>query len=389
MLDSDLIRDIDFEISSICNAGCSVCMRREHGHFTNFEQTYWSLNEVKRVLDVDIVKNLLGFNICGNFGDVMGNPQVVEIIEWVRSINKTCSIVLRTNGGIGEAEQYKRLAELRVMICFGIDGIGENNELYRVNVKWDKLFENFTTFAKYAEPWQKEIQFLLWGETAMDILPIVELAEKYECGFLHLRKPYTTGILTEVYDMKGRSTHFLTQLNDPSANFIMDTRWKLTDYPKLKERIKNANIKITPLLKSDLQIKPKIEKNEREYEVKSFTKEPVTCGKQTCFSKNRNDSSDLKNSLFNVYITYNKLLMPCCMIPPYISNFMTHSADNETTDQIEILNRMKKIGFDNFSLKNKTLKEVINSGVLRQFVYDDLENGTPFNYCKKICCSNA
>jgi hypothetical protein len=76
------------------------------------------------------------------------------------------------------------------------------------------------------------------------------------------------------------------------------------------------------------------------------------------------------------------------MIPPYISNLMTHSNGNEFDDQIEILNRMKEIGFENFSLKNKTLKEVINSGVLRKFVYDDLEVGTQFDYCKKICCSS-
>ena len=87
---TSLIRDIDFEISSLCNAGCSVCMRRRKGHYTEFSQTYWSVDEVKRVLDEDIIKNLLGFNVCGNFGDAMANPDVVDIIEWVRSINPTC-----------------------------------------------------------------------------------------------------------------------------------------------------------------------------------------------------------------------------------------------------------------------------------------------------------
>jgi hypothetical protein len=387
-LDSELIRDIDFELSSICNAGCSVCMRRENGHFTSFDQTYWSLSEVKRVLDVDIVKNLLGFNVCGNFGDVMGNPHIVPIIEWIRSINEKCSIVLRTNGGIGEPDQYKRLAELKVMICFGIDGIGENNELYRVNVKWEKLYKNFKAFTDNSDPWQKEIQFLLWGETAGDLPKIVKLAEDHKCGYLHLRKPYTKGILTEVYDMDGRSTHFLTPLNHPSANFIIETRWQLKDFKELGNRIEKANIPTTELLKSDYGIKDKIVTFKKDYEIKEFTKKNIKCEKQTCFSKNRDNFSDLKKSMYNIYITYNKLLMPCCMIPPYISNLMTHSNGNEFDDQIEILNRMKEIGFENFSLKNKTLKEVINSGVLRKFVYDDLEVGTQFDYCKKICCSS-
>ena len=388
MLDSDLIRDIDFELSSICNAGCSVCMRRDNGHYSNFEHTYWTLDEVKRVLDVDIVKNLFKFDICGNFGDAMANPQIVNIIEWIRSVNENCQIVLRTNGRVGDSEQFKRIAELGVNICFGIDGIGDKNELYRVNVKWDKLYKNFTTFAQYAKPSQKEIQFLLWGETADDILPIIEMANQYECGYLNLRKPHTTGILTEVYDMDSRSTHFLSQLNHPSADFIMDTRWELKDYPELIYRVKNANIPATPLLKSDYKIKPKPISLKQDYVPKNFTKETLTCGKQTCFSKNSKDPKDLKNSAFNVYITYNKFLMPCCMIPPYISNLMTHTTGHEKDDQIEMLNKMNEIGFEKFSLKNRTLKEVINSGVLREFVYNDLENNTQFDYCKKICCSN-
>ena len=55
---SGLIKMIDFEVSSICNAGCSVCMRRRDGHYSEFVSTYWSVADVKRVLDLDIVKNL-------------------------------------------------------------------------------------------------------------------------------------------------------------------------------------------------------------------------------------------------------------------------------------------------------------------------------------------
>ena len=78
---SGLIKMIDFEVSSICNAGCSVCMRRRDGHYSEFVSTYWSVADVKRVLDLDIVKNLGTITMCGNFGDAMGNPDIVEIVE--------------------------------------------------------------------------------------------------------------------------------------------------------------------------------------------------------------------------------------------------------------------------------------------------------------------
>jgi hypothetical protein len=73
------------------------------------------------------------------------------------------------------------------------------------------------------------------------------------------------------------------------------------------------------------------------------------------------------------------------MIPPYISNSLTHSSGNEFGNQKEILNRISKIGVDNFSLKNKTLREVMDSGVLDEFVYNDLENNKPFLLCKQHC----
>jgi hypothetical protein len=43
------------------------------------------------------------------------------------------------------------------------------------------------------------------------------------------------------------------------------------------------------------------------------------------------------------------------------------------------------IGVENFSLKNKTLREVMDSGVLNKFVYNDLQNNNPFLLCKQHC----
>jgi hypothetical protein len=389
--ETSLIREIDFELSSLCNAGCSVCMRRRDGHYTEFTSTYWSIEEVKRVLDEEILKNLYGFNICGNFGDAMGNPDIVDIVDWVREHNKTCSITIRTNGGIGEADQYRRLAEQQVTMVFGIDGVGEANELYRVNVKWDKLDENVIAFSEKALFWQKELQFLLWNETVDQIIPIIEYAKQHGFFKLFLRKPYTLGKFTEVFDMKSRSTHFLTEIIDPQLNFIMDTHWETSSFDDLKKKLSKIDIVSNPIKLSDLRVKDKIYNQPNEYkkhevvfsqaELDSIKNKNV----QTCFSKNRVDNFNLKESQYNVYITHDKFLMPCCMIPPYISNSITHCSGNEAASSREVLNKMTDIGVENFSLKTKTLREVMDSGVLNKFVYDDLQNNKPFLLCKQHC----
>ena len=141
----------------------------------------------------------------------------------------------------------------------------------------------------------------------------------------------------------------------------------------------------------DLKIKPKIYNEVNDYKFSDITYEESEINLikdktvQTCFSKNRNDSSDLKNNLYNIYITHNKFLMPCCMIPPYISNSLTNCSGYESSSQKEVLNRMVEIGVENFSLKNRTLREVMDSGVLNKFVYNDLENNKPFLLCKQHC----
>ena len=106
---------------------------------------------------------------------------------------------------------------------------------------------------------------------------------------------------------------------------------------------------------------------------------------QTCFSKNRDNSNDLTRSSYNIYLTHNKLLMPCCLIPPQVSNAMTHCIGTETNYQKEALNKMLGLGFENFSLKGKTLKQVINTGILRKFVYDDLEDNKALGMCRVAC----
>jgi hypothetical protein len=390
-IDIKNIKEVDFELSSICNAGCPVCKRRRDGHFSEFKQTYWSLEEVQRVFDIEILENIEVLSICGNMGDAMGNPDIIPIIEWVRQINPTCWINLRTNGGIGTPDQYKRLAELRVLITFGIDGIGEKNELYRVNAKWERILPNLEEFARNAEPWQKEIQFLMWAETLDQLIPIIDLAKQIGCGRLNLRIPFTHGEKTEVHDMKGRGVHFLTLSEHPLVQKLGSKLWNDFEFDGIREEILQSDITASPLKTSDYQIKPRIIKKEKPY-----TPLPVAyrsdeldrvkdINKQTCFSKNIKNKEDVQQNNYSIYVTYNKMLMPCCMIPPVIGEFIKYSEDIQEGFHIEMMNRLYDIGFENFSLENKTIKQVFESGVLHKFVYDELEKNISFGLCKINC----
>ena len=391
LLPSRFITRLDFEISSICNAGCSVCPRRHVGNFTNFKQTYWSIEEVKRVIDIDIIKNLGSVVFCGNFGDAMGNPDVVEIVKYFKEHNQKIKININTNGGIGDADKYEELAKLGVGMIFGLDGIDEYNELYRVNVKWSKVLENINRYVQYAEPKMLEIQFLMWGETINQVIPMIDFIQSLGMGILWLRKPYTTGEKTVVFNMNGEYTHYLTETDDKRLEKYFDTYWRFDQLDELKKEFQELNPVNKELVKGNLLKHPIVKFKEKPYEYTEFEfseeelKEYEKINSQTCFSKNYSNPSKLEAKNYNVFITYDKLLMPCCMIPPNISNSIHHHHGHENSVQKEILNKMYNIGFENFSLKEKTLKEVFNTGVLDKFVYDDLMKNDPLKICKQIC----
>ena len=388
---ADLIKQIDFELSSICNAVCPVCPRRIDGRLTDFTQSYYSLEEVKRILDENIVKNLHVFNICGNYGDAMANPEIVEIIDWIRRVNPHCKIDLKTNGGLGTQDQFKRLAELKVNIRFGIDGLGEVNELYRVNVKWKKLLENVLAFSSAAEPQQMSIQFLLWAETVDQIIPMIDFATSINCGNFYLRKPFVASPEhTEVFNLKTESTHFLTQVEFfDGLGQIMETQWRRADFEKLKKIVRDFNLKVKKLKLSDKRIGQtfNIQSDDRRLEdvLELDESEQLQTKKQTCLSKNALNPENIKENWYNIYITHNNLIMPCCMIPPFIMSPPGNLSNREVNSRIEILNKIDEIGRENFSLKNKSLRELMNSGVIHKFIYDDLEKDKSLGFCKTTC----
>lgn len=395
-----MITHLDFELSSLCNAGCPVCSRRQHGQFAPFEQTYWRFEDVKRVVGLDLLKQLKFFNVCGNFGDGMGNPEIVQIAEWVKSNNPNCTFHISTNGGIGSVEDYKKLAELGVQITFGIDGYGDKNELYRINAKWNKVYENITTYSKVftrlhlLSKVHKDgfrLQFLLWDQTLDQIIPIVKMCKDLNISKFYPIKPYTQGQYTRGYNMKGEYTHSLTYTDSELNNFLSKKTWLLDEYDDLLKELVKYDTVAKPLVTEPLEDTVPFFGKRTKYKPKKvkFTKKQKKKIKsikyQGCYSYNTFNPFDLTKESYNLYITYNGYLMPCCMIPPEYSISINHSQGTEQPHQVEILNEVVKLGLENFSLKTKSISEVFNTGILHKLVYDKFKEGNQFAFCKTTC----
>ena len=292
MKPSSIIRHIDFELSSLCNAKCPVCPRQEFGQFSDFVQSYTTLEETQKMFDEELIKNLYNITICGNFGDGMGNPDIVKIISWFKSINSELYINIATNGGIGKPEYYEELAKLGCEITFGIDGYEEVNELYRVNVKWDKLKENVTAFSKYSGNNAFRVQFLFWEETTDQILPLIDFLEPLGCDEFWIRKPFTqSDNKVYVYDNNGKESHILTEITSGPFMELTDTRWGKDTYDELRNKLKEINSPTKSLEKWEKRYEPVVRRKiDKDYTYTEFefteqeNQEVSKVKTQTCYS---------------------------------------------------------------------------------------------------------
>ena len=168
--ESDIGR-IQIELTNYCNAACPQCERfhlKELSEQTPEERevrwkgstnwdlslnnTYISLKEIKETFIKGRWKHLDNIHYCGNVDEPVINPDIIEIIKHMDTLAPNIKMHIATNGGIRSIEFWKELGELsasmneRLMVVWGIDGLEDTNHLYRKNVEWSRLRENWRAY---------------------------------------------------------------------------------------------------------------------------------------------------------------------------------------------------------------------------------------------------
>ena len=142
------IKIVHYEITQRCQAACPMCDRNVNGgkdspHITNAELT---LSDAKRIFDVDFIKQLKTFYMCGNLGDPCVSNYAGEGFRYFRHANPKMWLGMNTNGGARLDYFWEDLADLDVVVTFSIDGLEDTNHLYRQNVRWDKVERSYKAF---------------------------------------------------------------------------------------------------------------------------------------------------------------------------------------------------------------------------------------------------
>lgn len=144
------IGTVHLEISSRCNAACPQCPRNFYGYPFNdgYVERDLSLSEIEKIFKPSFVGQLWKILINGNFGDIVMNPDALEIIKYFRSHgNENLEIAIITNGGARNSDFWRALAQLECRVTFCLEGIDNHTHaLYRQNTLYQTVLKNAQTF---------------------------------------------------------------------------------------------------------------------------------------------------------------------------------------------------------------------------------------------------
>lgn len=126
---------LHIEPSSRCTIACMHCPRTMYPDLVEIED-----------IDIDtVVRACQGIDMlvmCGNHGDPIYHADLHGLVHGVRSAHPDLRICIITNGAHRTITWWERLASMLREgdeLVFSIDGLPENNHVYRTNSRWDTI----------------------------------------------------------------------------------------------------------------------------------------------------------------------------------------------------------------------------------------------------------
>ena len=150
MYNIENIKSIHLEITNKCQASCPMCARNLQGGIDN---PFMNLSEItieqfSTWFSPAFIKQLDKLYMCGNLGDPIVAKDTLEIFSYCREHNQTMQLSMNTNGSAKSRRFWEQLAEIGVLVRFGIDGLADTHKLYRRGTDFHKIIENATTFIR-------------------------------------------------------------------------------------------------------------------------------------------------------------------------------------------------------------------------------------------------
>ena len=311
MTSSSVSKELQMEITNYCQARCPECAREQvhlseskkhiSSYYYELNTKYVNIDEFKSWFNKDNWESLYLIDLCGNYDEPTTNPDLLKIIDWILGSDlfpKDLVVSIATNGGTRSTEFWKEMGNLckkyktgerhsRLRVVWGIDGLEDTNHIYRINVKWNKLQENFRAFLSSGGYgyWQ----FIYFNHNK------------------HQEKEVNQRSIDEGFaGMKWRGGQ---------AHEYSKTEIKPTEIGKFKGKEKVDLVKINKikkdkkLNKDEIFLRELVQNGNDKWDVREIVNEPKVKHEIRCKAML---GYEIKEQFSRLYVTYHGWVIPCC-----------------------------------------------------------------------------
>jgi len=372
MIRSKDIKSVHIELSSYCNAACPNCPRNFYGGNLRdgVVPSTMSYEDFVNIFPSEWWKGKNKVLFCGNYGDPIMSVHLVDIIEYIKKCNSDIEIKINTNGGIQTSKWWKRLGKLsntlgNIIVTFSIDGLEDTNHIYRQNVKWNKLKENFQSYIESGG--NAKWDFLVFKHNQHQIDEAKELSKQWGFTDFIMKRPIgfsdNNNIGMPVMDKNNELSYHIYE----SDHYRMRINNSQTE-PSVDDN--NSNRKILLESSNDITIQELYETMMEENNSgakKSFKYEI------DCFTQNTGE----------IYVSSEGNVYPCCW---------TGLSSQNVKDGMEYKMRkwIEERGYE-INAKNSSIDAIVDSGFFEEIkrTWSKPENAGRLEVCSVICTAKC
>lgn len=226
------IRDVHLELSTLCNAACPLCPRNFRGYPYNdgYPELNFTLENARSIFVPDFLKQLRRIWINGNYGDIVMNPETVDIVSYFREHNKNLNVGISTNGSARSRDFWEKLAQTGAHVFFCLDGLEDTHHLYRQNTSWSTIIKNAKIFI--AAGGKATWKFVKFDHNQHQLDACKQLSK--DLGFVNLTVVDHGRNIGPVFDKHGNHTHVIGKYSG-STEFKVLFHKKQTDEVLLED----------------------------------------------------------------------------------------------------------------------------------------------------------
>jgi MoaA/NifB/PqqE/SkfB family radical SAM enzyme len=374
----DEIKVVHLEVTDKCNAACPMCARNINGGEENpyLINTELSVDDVKKIFEVDFVKQLDRLYMCGNYGDPIVAKDTLEIFRYFREHNKNIFLSLHTNGSAKNVDWWKDLASVigrRGYVVFSVDGLSDTNHLYRQNTNFDKIMKNAKAFIESGG--RARWDFIVFAHNEHQVDEAEKMANDMGFERFQYKKSSrffsnSSGVTKEMHqaaNKKGLSTLLLPPKNPKYRNSVLEELSKITGSEK--------EIKFLPSKVADIKDKLGLQTFQTDPNKKSEMEKYL-------------DSTEIKCKVAeekSLYISAEGVVQPCCWTAGQMYVWYWKPETGQIWDLI------KQIGKDNLNSKLRPLREIVDGLYFQDLIPNSWKKSScadgKLSVCAKTCGS--